>query len=79
VPVVATASGGIGDVVRDGVTGRLVPPGDPRALADAVTGLLRDPAAAEGLAQAARADVDARYAPSAIARTFDGVYRRAVA
>jgi glycosyltransferase involved in cell wall biosynthesis len=39
-PVVASAVGGLVDVVEDGVTGRLVPPGDPAALADAVLDVL---------------------------------------
>lgn len=41
-PVVATAVGGIPEVVADGVTGRLVPPGDPVALAGALTEVLED-------------------------------------
>nr|MCU0622828.1 glycosyltransferase [Gemmatimonadaceae bacterium] len=78
-PVVASASGGIGDIVRDGETGRLVAEGDAGALADALTALLARPADAARLGDAGRRDVTARYAPEAIARTFDAVYRRAVA
>mgnify|MGYP001810121798 CR=1 FL=1 len=79
VPIVASASGGIGDVVRDGETGRLVPEGDAEALETAIAECLAQPAAAQGRAEAARRDVAARYAPEAIARTFDAVYHRAVA
>jgi len=42
IPVVATRVGGLPEVVRDGVTGILVPPEDPRAAADAIARLLAD-------------------------------------
>lgn len=42
-PVVSTTVGAIPEVVEDGVTGLLVPPDDPRALADAINTLLSDP------------------------------------
>jgi type III pantothenate kinase len=42
-PLVGSAVGGLLDSVADGVTGRLVQPRDPRALAEAVRGLLADP------------------------------------
>jgi glycosyltransferase involved in cell wall biosynthesis len=78
-PIVATRSGGIADVVTDGVTGLLVEERDPVALATAAGRLLDDPALAERLADAARADLEARFAPEAIARGYEAVYRRAVA
>ena len=44
-PVVAARTGGIPEVVQDGVTGKLVPPSDPVALADAIGTFLADPSA----------------------------------
>jgi glycosyltransferase involved in cell wall biosynthesis len=77
-PVVATLSGGIADVIRDGRTGLLVSERDPGALADAIGRLLDDPRMAESLATAAAADLEARFAPETIARAFADVYRRAI-
>lgn len=53
-PVVATSVGAIPEVVEDGVTGLLVPPGDPQALARAILRLAGDPALRERLGRAAR-------------------------
>ena len=53
-PLVATAVGGVPDVVTDGVNGLLVPPEDPAALARAVLATLADPAAAADRARAGR-------------------------
>jgi len=44
-PVVATAVAALGEIVEDGVTGRLVPPEDPAGLAEAIDALVGDPAA----------------------------------
>jgi glycosyltransferase involved in cell wall biosynthesis len=53
--VVATAVGGLPDLVADGVTGLLVPPRDPRALADAILrGLARAPELGRAAADVAR-------------------------
>jgi glycosyltransferase involved in cell wall biosynthesis len=52
-PLVATAVGGLPDIVEDGRTGLLVPPRRPDALADAVISLLRDPARRDRIALAA--------------------------
>ena len=53
-PVVATAVDGTPEVVRDGRTGRLVPPADAPALARALCELLRDPDGARRMGQAGR-------------------------
>ena len=55
--VVATPVGGIPSLVEDGVTGLLVPPGDPKALREAVKRLLADPDLRRRLGEAARAKV----------------------
>ncbi|MFB9268766.1 glycosyltransferase family 4 protein [Bradyrhizobium erythrophlei] len=53
-PVVASATGGIPDVVTDGVNGLLVPPDDANALADALERVLTSPSLAATLADGAR-------------------------
>ncbi|MEN3541011.1 glycosyltransferase family 4 protein [Microbispora sp. ZYX-F-249] len=53
-PIVATRVGGIPDLVEDGVTGLLVPPGRPEPLAAAIRRLLDDPAKAKEMAADAR-------------------------
>jgi glycosyltransferase involved in cell wall biosynthesis len=53
-PVVASNCGGIPEMLDDGRTGLLVPPADPDALSEAISGLLKDSACARRLGQAAR-------------------------
>jgi glycosyltransferase involved in cell wall biosynthesis len=65
--VVSTRTGGLAEVLRDGDTGLLVPAEDPAAMAEACLRLLSDPALTLKLGQAARADVEARFAPEVIA------------
>src|SRR5919197_1412763 len=60
-PVVATAVDGTPEVIREGRTGRLVPPRDPAALSRALRALLRDPADAQRLGCAGRDFVLARF------------------
>ena len=58
-PVVSTATGDIAALVRDGETGLVVPPGDPAAMAKAVTALLQQPERALCVARNARDRVEA--------------------
>ena len=64
-PVIATAVGGVAEVVRDGVNGLLVAPGDAEALAAAIRRFLTDPGLRETLRDAAAASV-AEYAPERV-------------
>ena len=74
-PVVATAVGGIPEIVRHGETGRLVPPGNAAALADAILALLRDPVGARALGQAGQALIRARYTVDAMMTQTTALYR----
>ena len=71
-PVVGTAVGGTPELIRDGETGRLVPPADAPALAAAILDLLRDPERARALARRGQALVLARHSiDAAMARTLE--------
>jgi starch synthase len=73
-PVVATAVGGMADIVDDGVTGFLVPPDDPAALADALEAVLGDPALAAAMGAAGRRAAAGRLSPAEMARRVAAVY-----
>jgi len=62
-PVVATDVGGIPEIVKDGVTGRLVPAGDVRALKEAISELLDHPLDAEKMGMAGRKIVMMQHDP----------------
>jgi glycosyltransferase involved in cell wall biosynthesis len=71
-PVVGTTVGGTPELVRDGETGRLVPPADAPALAAAILALINDPDAARALARRGQACVVARHSLDAtMARTLE--------
>jgi glycosyltransferase involved in cell wall biosynthesis len=73
-PVVATAVGGTPEVVVDGVTGLLVEPGDPRALAGALEMVLADSARAAAMGAAARRRVEERFSLEAMTQSVLHVY-----
>lgn len=73
VPVIATAVGGIPDVVGD-TEAILVPSDTPAALADAITHLRDRPDEARVRAAAARARLDAVFSPSVCLRAYESLY-----
>ena len=77
-PVVCSDIGGYRDLVRDGSEGLLVPPRDPEALAEALAGLLDNPARRAAMGQAAAVNAR-RYAWEVVAGEVAEVYRAALA
>lgn len=77
-PVVASAVGGIGDVITDGSTGLLVPEKDPAALAQAILTLLSDPTRAEKLGRKGLQDVQSRFSWSRIIPMWQKIFATAL-
>ena len=73
-PVVASAVGGLKDLIEDGRTGVLVPADDPSALATAIRRLVDAPAEARALGAAARAEVLAQYSFDRMVAAFEHLY-----
>ncbi|MBI3890682.1 MAG: glycosyltransferase [Candidatus Wallbacteria bacterium] len=73
VPVAASRTGGLEELVEDGVSGRQFEPGDARGLASILGDYLSDPGSFVPLSRAAR-DASARFSPAAMARATCAVY-----
>jgi glycosyltransferase involved in cell wall biosynthesis len=73
-PVIATAVGGLPEVVTDGETGLLIPPRDAGALAAALARLLADPAWAQPLGAKARQHVRENYSLDRLGREINEIY-----
>lgn len=78
-PVIASDVGGVRDVVRDGETGMLVPPGDPGGLAEAVVKLWADPGRAAALAERARRVVREEFSVERMVREYGCLYKELTA
>jgi starch synthase len=76
-PVVATAVGGLPEMVDHGHTGYLVPPRDPQALADAVVLLLQDRELRRRFGENGRRKINAECAPEIVGQMTRAVYRNA--
>jgi starch synthase len=74
-PVVATRVGGIKEVVVDGETGLLVPPGDPVRLGRALSRILEDPRLAARMGEAGRKRVLQHFTWDRIAEKTLKLYR----
>ena len=78
-PVVASAVGGIVEVVEDGKTGLLVPPAQPDVLAQALTRILENPETGRRMGKAGRARVEAKFSWASVAERTQQVYTEAIA
>ena len=74
VPVVATDTGGVAEVVIDGETGRLVPAGNPAAAAEAVVALAADAGLRTRLAAAARSQLTEEFDIRLMVRALEDIY-----
>ncbi|HEV8488510.1 MAG TPA: glycosyltransferase [Candidatus Limnocylindrales bacterium] len=73
-PVVASNVGGIPEMIEDGVTGLLVPPGDPVALAAAIVRLLEDHSLADTLGRAGHDLVHDRFCIELMVKAIEEIY-----
>lgn len=73
-PLVADI-GGLPEIVERGVSGWIVPPNDPRALAETLAGIVAQPESWRSFGAAARARFEATFAAPAIARQFQAIVR----
>jgi glycosyltransferase involved in cell wall biosynthesis len=78
-PVVATAVGGLPEVVRNGESGILIPPGRPDELASAVLGLAGDEGRCRELGAAAKRFIEEEYSLDAAARRVTSLYKEMLA
>ncbi|BDG06024.1 glycosyltransferase [Anaeromyxobacter oryzae] len=74
-PVVATAVGGSPEMVRDGHSGYLVPPGAPAALARRILDVLRDPALRRRMGERGRKIVEREFSLDQMRLSYDALYR----
>jgi glycosyltransferase involved in cell wall biosynthesis len=75
-PVVASAVGGVPELVRDGETGALVPPRDSAALAGALRRIVSDPALVDRLGEAGRQRVEREFSLERFEREHLELYRK---
>jgi glycosyltransferase involved in cell wall biosynthesis len=73
-PLIASRIGGLTDIVDDGETGLLVPPGDATALRDAIVTLLADPALGQRLGAAGRVRVRDRFTAAVVVPKLETIY-----
>jgi len=75
-PVVSTRVGGVPDLIADGETGRLVPPGEREALAAALLELFREQERTARMAELAQRQVLERYQARRLVADVDRLYRQ---
>jgi len=75
-PVIASDIGGVNELIRDGETGYLVPPGDTHALARRINTLISDPALARKMALAGKTLVEKEFSADSMVAGVTGIYKR---
>jgi glycosyltransferase involved in cell wall biosynthesis len=78
IPVVATAVGGVPDLIQDGTNGHLVPPRNPQAIANAVLSILSDPSKWAQMRSAARKSVTPRHTVETLTANMARLYKSLV-
>ncbi len=78
IPVAATRIGALPEMIEDGRTGRIVPPGDIAALAAALVELLSDPALCRRYGEAGRESAAVRYSSAVVSRRMGDAIRPAL-
>jgi glycosyltransferase involved in cell wall biosynthesis len=73
-PVVATDVGGNRELIKPGVTGLLVPPGDPAAVAEAIMALLRDEPGSQAMGEKAREKVVDNFSVGSMVQQYQDLY-----
>jgi glycosyltransferase involved in cell wall biosynthesis len=77
-PVVSTNVGGVSEVVDHGINGLLVPPHQPRELANALIKLLKDPKRAKEMGERGRNKIEKEYSIELMAAKVEGLYSLAL-
>jgi glycosyltransferase involved in cell wall biosynthesis len=77
-PIVATAVGGVPEIIGNNETALLVPASDPQAMADAIARVLSDDQLAQRLAASASTLGSLRFSPDNYVRSLIKVYREAL-
>lgn len=75
-PVIATETGGNGELIEAGRSGELVPVGGVEAMAERIVGYARDPSRARGAGRIGRAAVERQFSMAAMVRQYRGLYDR---
>lgn len=75
-PVIASDIGGVNELIRDGETGYLVPPGDTHALARSINMLISDPALSRKMALAGKTFVEKEFSADSMVTGVTDIYKR---
>ncbi len=75
-PIAATAVGGVPEILEDGLTGLIVPPRNPDAMADAILRILTDPEMRLRLGAAAQLQAESNFTPHAYKRSLIEFYQK---